>query len=172
MLDYDLFKNIENYANRHLESSKDYYISRNQDPDKMFINIFNGKVAEWCNYFSLKDADYIVEKPPCMQIFSQGSKSYDADLVILGKGKEVFEHKKHVHIKSVLKSNYEKYGASFLVQKNDPIVINKPDHHFYSVMLQESLTSYRFYKWLDVSQAIYQPPKQLNLHSKLAVYLN
>lgn len=172
MIDYDLLQDIINYSHRHLESSKDYYISINQNPDKLFHSIFNGKMAEWSNYHSLLDAGYIVDKPPCMRIFSQADKCHDADLIILGKQGELFEHPKHVHIKAVLKANYEQYGyASFLVSKTDPIVENPPPHHFYSVMLQESLTSYRFYKWLDVSTVEYAAPKQANLHTKLAVYL-
>lgn len=170
MIDYDLLKEIQLYASRHTESSKQHYQTRNQNTDKIFINCFNGKAAEWCNYFSLLDADYIVDKPPCMRIFSNGNKSHDADLIITGKGKLLFDKPKHVHIKSVTKANYEKYGISFLVEKNDPIVINPDPDHFYSVMLQVSLLDYRFHTWINSCDVEWKKPVT-SLPSKLACYI-
>jgi len=170
MINYDLLKEIELYASRHVESSAEYYKSRNQSNDKMFMNCLTGKLAEWECYFSMKKAGYILEKPPCMLIFSQGNKSYDADLVVLGKDKQIYESPKHVHVKSVSSETYKKYGASFLVQSNDPIVKNPDEHHYYSVMLEVSLTEYKFHKWLSTINAVYKKPIT-NLPSKLAVYL-
>jgi hypothetical protein len=170
MVDYDLFINIQKYALAHAESSASHYQSRNQSTDKMFMNCLTGKLAEWCNYQSLIEAGYILEKPPCMLIFSQGNKSYDADLVVLGKDKQIYDSPKHVHVKSVSSETYKKYGASFLVQANDPIVKNPDEHHYYSVMLQVSLTEYKFHKWLSTINAVYKKPIT-NLPSKLAVYL-
>lgn len=171
MINYDLFKEIELYANRHVESSKDYYLSRNQNPDKMFIQIFRGKIAEYCCYFSMKQAGYILENEPDLKIYSEANKSYDADLICIGKNNKLYDVERHIHIKSVSRKNFLAFGASFLVQKNDRIVSHPQDNHYYSVMLEQSLTHYTFYAWLNSCEVNYQPPKNSNLYSKLAVYI-
>lgn len=169
-ISYSLFKNIETYARLHAESSASHYQSRNQNTEKLFENCFRGKVAEWCNYHSLIDAGYIIEKPPCMIIFEQSEKSYDADLVILGKGKEIFDHKRYVHIKAVSLDSFKKFGASFLVENLDKLVHSPGKHHFISVMLQQDLINYKFYKWLDATQVRWGKPILKHLNSKSAWY--
>ena len=172
MIDYDLLKDIERYSNEHVETSKEAYAKRNQSIEKLFINIFNGKVAEWCNYFSLIEGSYIVEKPPCMRIFTGGNKSYDADIVILGKNKELFSEPKFVHVKSLSIKTFESMGISVLLQKNDPIVINPKSNHYISIMLQKSLLVYEFSKWVNSTEAIYSKPRARHLSStKVAIYL-
>ena len=170
MISYDLFINIQKYALAHAESSASHYQSRNQNTDMIFTNCFNGKVAEWSNYYSLLDAGYIVEKPPCMLIFSQANKSHDADLIILGKDKLVYDDPKHIHIKSVTLETFNKWGASFLIEKNNKLVNNPDANHYYSVMLQQQLTHYVFHKWICTLDVKYGAPK-MNLPTKLAVYL-
>ena len=172
MIDYDLFKEIELYAKRHVESSSEYYKSRNQSTDKMFKNCFDGKVAEWSNYFSLIEAGYIMKNKPDHQIYSQHNKSYEADLICIGKDNHLYEKEKHIHVKSISIGTYNKIGASFLIQKNDNLVTNPDPDHYFSVMLQKSLTHYVFYKWINSCDVSYSEPRANHLAAtKLAVYL-
>lgn len=166
MIDYDLFKNIENYANLHLESSYSFYKSLNQNTNKLFYYILRGKIAEWCCYFYLKNLNYILNEPD-MKIYKE-NKTFDADLVIDGKDNVYYLEKIYLHVKSVKKSNYEKYGPAFLIEKNDPIVTSPKKNHFFAVMLQKSLTDYELYKKLDVRSVKYINP-EVNLPTKWKV---
>jgi len=170
MIDYDLFKNIENYANRHLESSKELYTLRNQSTDKLHMNILNGKIAEYCCYYSMQSAGYILENKPDLEIYSANNKTHDADLICTGKNDKLYAQPKHIHIKSVSLDTYKKYGASFLVEKSNKLIKYPDENHYYSVMLQESLLVYKFHAWLPTLSVRYDNPVN-NLPSKLAVYI-
>ena len=168
-IDYDTFKNIEAYALRHYENSKEIYASRGQNLKKLFNDIIRGKVAEYNAYYQLIEKNYILNKPE-LEI-KTNTACYDADLIIIGKDKEVYDNAKHVHVKSVSKDSYEKYGASFLIEKNDPIV-SRPDeheHHYYCVLVERSFLVYDFLHWIDVREVKYSAPK-MNLPTKYAVY--
>lgn len=171
MIDYFLFKEIELYANRHVESSRELYKNRNQNEERLFINCLRGKVAEWECYFSMLQANYIMKAEPDMKIYSSHNKSYDADLVCIGKDKKYYDSERFIHVKSISQATYKKIGASFLIQTNDNIVKNPLENHYYSVMLQQSLTHYTFFRWLNTCDAVYSKPRNKNLTSKLAVYL-
>lgn len=94
MIDFDLLIRISNYAKAHLESSRSTYSSRNQNTDKVFHDILNGKIAEFNLYFSLISQGYQLEKPD-IQIYDGSNKSYDADLIITAKHGEIFKTPKH-----------------------------------------------------------------------------
>ena len=130
-----------------------------------------GKIAEFCNYFSLREAGYILECEPDLKIQTGSNKSYDSDLVVLGKNNILYEEKKYVHVKSISLDTYNKYGASFLVESNDPITINPKPNHYFSVMLQESFLVYKFHRWLNSCDVEYKAPRLKQLISKKAVYL-
>jgi len=172
MINYDLFKEIEHYAKRHVESSLEHYKSRNQNQETMFINCLRGKIAEWECFFSMKKEGYILKEKPDMLIYSGSNKSYDADLVCIGKNNSIYEIARHIHVKSISQETNQRIGASFLVQKNDPLVIHPKDNHYYSVLLQQSLTQYTFHTWLKSTETTYSEPKAKHLaKTKLAVYL-
>ena len=172
MINYDLFKEIELYASRHVESSAEYYKSRNQSTDKLFKHCFDGKIAEFMCFISMKKAGYILDKPPCMQIFSQGNKSYDSDLLCIGKNNEIYETPKHIHVKAISIKTYETIGISALIQKNDPIYLNPLRNHYFSFMLQVNLTHYEFCKWICSTDVIYGEPRAKHLAAtKRAIYL-
>lgn len=170
MIDYDLFKSIENYARLHTESSAELYQARNENKDRIFYNILRGKIAEFCCYYSMKNAGYILEAPPDLVIYSQHKKSHNADLICIGKDDIFYDIKRYIHIKSVSRETYDKIGASFLVENNNPLIKNPKENHYYSLLLQHSLTHYTFIKWLCSTEARYEAPKNKNLTTKLAVY--
>ena len=171
-INYDLYEEIKLYAKRHTESSLDHYKSRNQNVDNIYINCLRGKLAEWCCYYSMQKAGYILKDKPDMMIYSENNKSYDADLICTGKDKELYDQERHIHVKSISLDSYQKYGASFLIQKNDDIVNNPKPNHYFSVMLQQSLTEYFFHKWINSCDVSYSEPRMSALSAtKYAVYL-
>jgi hypothetical protein len=167
-IDYDIFKNIEAYALKHFESSKQLYTARKQNMKKAFNDILRGKIAEYNCYYQLQSKGYILDKPD-LNIYTH-TKCYDADLIILGKGDKIYEQPKHIHVKSISRDSYEKYGASFLIEANDPVVLNPEPDHYFSVLLEESFLIYNFYMWLPCTEVEYGDPV-MNLPTKKAVYL-
>jgi hypothetical protein len=173
MLLYDEFKAIEDYAKKHADSSAEHYKSRNQSIDRIFLQCLNGKLAEFFCYYSMKEVGYILENKPDLTILSPENKSHDADLICLGRFKEIYDNPKYIHIKSVSFENYNKYGTSFLIEKNNPTVLNPHPDHFYSIMLQcnNSFASYKFHRWICSTDIEWKPPR-MNLPTKLAAYLD
>ena len=170
MIDYSLFKRIEDYAIQHAGSSLRVYAQRNQNLNSIVINCIRGKVAEYCCYFSMIEAGYILESEPDLKIYEESKKSYDADLICIGKDGVMYDEKRHIHVKSVSRETYNRYGASVLIESNDPIVKYPEHNHYFSIMLQHSLTHYTFYKWLNSFDCEWKDPI-LNLPSKRALYL-
>ena len=171
MIDYDLFKEIERYAKRHAESSKQMYASRNQNLNNSIVNCLRGKIAEYECYFSMKEAGYILEREPDLRIYSESGKSYEPDLVCIGKNNFIYPEKRYIHVKSISRQTYTKYGASVLCEARDPILLQPEPNHFFSIMLQHSLTHYTFYKWLNSCDCEWKDPI-LNLPTKKALYLS
>lgn len=170
MIDYLLFKKIENYAIEHLKSSNDYYLKRKQNKDKIFLHILRGKIAEFNCYFQLLNLGYMLD-PPDLKIYTT-HKSTFSDLIIKGKNNVFYLNPKYVHVKSISKEtwNNPKFPKSFLIQKNDKIVLNPSENHFFSVLVQESLIDYRFERWIKTTEANYQPTI-MDMPSKWAVFL-
>ena len=167
MIDYYLYEEIKHYANRHYESSKDLYLKRNQNSQKIFQDILRGKIAEYCAYFHLIEKGYVLDKP---DLTLSAKKSYDADLVIKGSNTKILEEYWHIHVKSVTRASYLRYGASFLVEANDPLVFDPKPLHAFLVMIEDSFLVYKKYAWLKCANAVYQEPK-MNLPTKKAIYL-
>jgi len=143
MIDYDLFKNIEQYAEQHFKSSIEHYkkgYTYIKNERKIFDFILNGKIAEYNLYFHLKNENFILNEPD-LKIYTTG-KSFDSDLIILGKENELFQEneKIHIHVKGITKKTYENFGSSFLLQKNDPIVIDQKNekykNHYFAALHQ------------------------------------
>lgn len=158
MIDYKLFKEIEEYAIGHLESSRSYYLKRKQNPDKIFHHILRGKIAEFNCYFNLKEKKYILEKPD-LNIYQSSQKSTDADLVINGFNGSIYSEPKFIHVKSISKQIWENKNLprGFLIQRNDKIVISPKQNHFFCVLVQRSLVDYRLEKWIKTTEAEYKP---------------
>ena len=171
MIDYDLFKEIELYSKRHVESSSSLYKYRGASESKMFIQCLEGKVAEFSCYFSMVEAGYILKNKPDLQIYSEQNKNHNADLICIGKHREIYQHEKHIHVKSISIKTLNSFGVSFLTQNNDPIFLNPDPNHFYSVMLKVSLSDYKFHKWICSTDVNWGAPKSPYLKSKVAAYI-
>ena len=79
------------------------------------VDIVSGALAEIAVYKLLKSRDVAVKKPD-FTIHSKGKKSYDADLT---------DGYYHFHVKGQTLDSKRRYGASWIMQRKDPI-LNDP----------------------------------------------
>jgi hypothetical protein len=80
------------FAEYSVESSAGEYARRNQsDPQKIQLDIYRGKMAEFmvCDYMASKGNN--ISKPD-LEIYKSFQKSYDADLVCNNKNLHVKSH--------------------------------------------------------------------------------
>lgn len=168
MIDSNLLKDISEYARLHAETSKGIYHSRGQRTDKIYNDILNGKIAEFCLYFDLISQGYELEKPD-LNIYIGKRKSFDADLLVTGRWGNTFKNPKHLHVKSMLKRSIELYGLSVVFQKRDPLVCKPEDNHYIVAMQQIDHLTYKPLKWLSSKEAVFEPTHN-NLPTKCAIY--
>ena len=161
MIDFDLLNEISEYAKTHVESSKEFYAGRNQSHDYIFRQILDGKISEFSAYYYLKAKGYSL-RPPDLKHYEQHEKSHSADLIA--------NNKTHLHVKSISLTSLERYGISFLVEKNDPQVKNPQDDNFYMVMVQRSYLVYEPHAFIPAKDIIWKAPINRKLVTKLAYY--
>jgi len=161
VIDFDLLNEISEYSKTHVESSKEYYAGRNQSHDYIFRQILNGKIAEFSAYYYLKAKGYKLS-PPDLKHYDNHEKSHSADLIA--------NNKTHLHVKSITKDSLDKYGVSFLVEKNDPQVKNPTEDNFYVICIQENFLHYRVHSFIASKDVKWKPPINRNLVTKLAYY--
>lgn len=85
-------------------------------------DIVSGALAEIAVHKLLKEKGIKVS-PPDFEIYEKGRKSYDADLT---------DGHHHFHVKGQTLESKKRYGASWIMQRKDPI-INKPENCHYLV---------------------------------------
>lgn len=86
------------------------------------VDILSGAMAEIAVYRLLKSRGVDVDHPD-FSIHEKGRKSYDADLS---------DGYHHFHVKGQTLESKQKYGASWIMQRKDPI-INSPEKLHYLV---------------------------------------
>tara|TARA_R110002020_G_scaffold119453_4_gene272563 strand:- start:211 stop:747 length:537 start_codon:yes stop_codon:yes gene_type:complete len=158
------------FAQEVYDTNRDEYERRDQgDRDLVIRQIANGKLAEWGAYIYILSTGSWCTAPD-MNIYESYNKSYDADL----KTK-----KYNVHVKSISSYNLERYGASWVFQKNDPIVTEPTirDCVFF-IAIGDNKESYEYTTFEVVKrcaathlQGLYKPLRKKNLDSKVAIYL-
>lgn len=158
-----LLKQVRAYSNGHAESSKDLYSKRNQNINNLIETLYYSKLCEWKTYYILRDAGKKVTQP-CMKILEPQEKSYEADLLIYDQGIKI--HVKSQTIKSALR-----YGTSFCLQKNDPIVTNPTRDHWLALTIYNNEDDIRLLGFLNATHAVYGETR-LGLSSKVALYLD
>jgi hypothetical protein len=161
VIDFDLLNEISEYAKAHVESSKKHYADRNQSHNYIFHQVLNGKIAEFSLYYYLKEKNYKLA-PPDLKHYAENKKSHSADLVV--------NNKTHLHVKSITQDSLEKYGISFLVEKNDPETINPSDDNFYVIMKQVSFLVYEPHSFVASKSISWKAPINRKLVTKLAYY--
>lgn len=157
------------FARLCISSNLDILKKRNQTyVPKLIKDIQQGKLAELLmfNYINdtykkeVKTSLYIA---PDFNVYPKYLKSFDADITLGDK---------HYHVKSILRSNAEKFGTSFMFEKNDPIV-NKPkdNHYLCLVRLEDDLSSGILLDIVNSTDVEYKEPRNRALKTKCVLYL-
>ena len=111
-------KLCELFSEYSFESSIDEYKRRKQkNIDKIKIDIYNGKRAEFMVYNWLNKRNNNPSFPD-IEIYTGANKSFDADIVA---------NNKNIHVKSCTKSSYE---SSWVFQPNDNLTKQPLDIDF------------------------------------------
>ena len=162
-------KLINHYAEKHLESSFEYYRLRNSNlsKSKALADIKLGKMAELGLYKILKAENKIVSKPD-LEIYKSNQKSYAADLMAFD-----FKNVYHLHVKCISENFWARGIKSVLLERNDKIVSRQHDckNHFLVIMRKINNYNFEAVKWLHVPDVKYQDPINRNMKSKVAVYI-
>ena len=151
-------KRCEIFAEFSVQSSVDEYARRNQnDVDKIKLDIYRGKVAEFMVYNYLVGRGKNITKPD-LEIYDKHHKSFDSDLTSEGV---------NIHVKSHFVN--PKFPVSWVFQKKDKITRDAGDDYLCLVVMNESWDDW-FYlekaKLLDFRE----PKKQSLKATKVCIY--
>lgn len=112
-LDNDIVKLCGTFADRVISTNMDEYSKRKQsNTDKVWRDIFFGKLAEWGVYFIYLERNRKNISVPDMNIYPKQHKSFDADLRW-----GLYQ----LHVKSQTLGSVSTYGDSWLFQSKDPL---------------------------------------------------
>ena len=115
-------KKCEEFADAQLDTSKHLYAYRGEKRiEKIRDDIITGKMGELAACKYLKILGYKSNKPD-FEIYKGRRKSFEADLIT--------KCGKYIHVKSQGKESLKRYGASWLLQKSDPIVKESLEDHY------------------------------------------
>jgi len=147
------------FAKYSTSSSVDEYGKRNQyNINKIQQDIYNGKVSEFMVYNYLKNVGKSPSSPD-LNIYEKKEKSYDADIIV-GNA--------NIHVKSHCTSS--SFPVSWMFQKNDPLVIWKPQYNFLCLVVLDKIQNYMFIK--DIRDVEFSEPKKESLKSsKVCIYM-
>jgi hypothetical protein len=113
-LEKDIVEKVNNFAD---SINTDFYSTRGQsNTDKKKNDQQVGKLGEYGIYFYLKSQGFDVSEPDC-KIYKAREKSWSPDL-------KVIDISADIHVKSQSFSSGERYGISWLFQKNDKHIFN------------------------------------------------
>jgi len=113
LLDSDIIKLCDHFADRVISTNLDCYKKRKQfNYDKIKQDIFIGKLAEWGVFFIYLQRGRHNIIPPDMNVYSKKKKSFDPDMRW-----GLF----NIHIKSQTYESASRYGDSWIFQAKDPL---------------------------------------------------
>ena len=100
------------FANQSAGSSLDHYKKRGQsNPEKIKEDIFIGKTGELVVHKLYQEQDFELSLPD-FNIYTKKKKSFAADLI---------GPKRNIHVKTQSMDSINKYGKSWILQKEDKI---------------------------------------------------
>lgn len=165
-----------NFALECYKTNKDEYAKRNQNCEQVIIDqIAQGKYAELLVQDVLKENQYQIIKPVDFNIYKAKDKSFDCDIKAF-KLQHMFQSNDfNFHVKSISYDSANKYGASWLFQKWDPLLKSpKNTDKVVFVLLDESGLDYIQMICID-AKAIIKHLKEPKLEylriNKCAVYM-
>jgi hypothetical protein len=155
----------EQFAEDQLSTSKDLYSYRGESRlDKMKDDIITGKMAELAARKFLLELGYSCPKPD-FSIYERQNKSYEPDLTT--------ECGLRIHVKSQGLVSYKRYGASWLLQKNDRLT-RDPDKKDILIMVLVDEAECEILgscKVLNLVDHLEEPRVPSYRHTKRALYL-
>ena len=115
-------KKCEKFADDQLKtsSSRTYMKRGAPSQEKIRQDIITGRKAEIGAYLLLKEKYSDITKPD-FKIYKGRKKSFAADLTTKSE---------NYHVKSMSKSQADKYGLSWMLQKTDPLVVKPAPNDF------------------------------------------
>lgn len=173
-LNQPLIDKCQAFALERIGLSEDLYRKRGEArKSKMVEDICVGTMAEWACYSYLKDkaASCVEITEPDMTIYEKRKKSFSPDLQYTAVT-EVF----NIHVKSQTHESANKYGASWLFQKEDKLFKSAGENDYIAFCLVEGskVDIMAIVKVLElVERDLLAEPKVFQYkHSKKAIYLD
>jgi hypothetical protein len=157
----------ERFAEKRMNGSKDEYKARGElRESKIFQDIVTGACGEIAVYRYLKNQGIESTKPD-FKIYEKRKKSFDADLI-----SEVG----NLHVKSQTLESANKYGASWLFQKWDPLLKDDhlKDYMVFCIVDDREVTIEHICHIKDIidNDALDEPKVWRYKHTKHAIYLD
>ena len=155
----EIMQKCMKFADKSAGSSSDEYARRNQhNLEKIKLDIFRGKVAEYQVWRYLTDKARVVS-PPDIGIYDRYHKSFDADLVCNGA---------QLHVKSHFRNG--NFPVSWVFQKKDKLTYAPSDNDYLClVTMEQDFTSTLYIR--SAKDVTYSAPKKESLRaSKVCIY--
>ena len=156
---------IIDFAEKCYRTNKAEYKKRGQeDAQKIKQDIYYGKLAEWGVWLNYTDINQDCTKPD-LAIYKGRNKSYGADMIL--------NNAHNLHVKSQLLKQAERFGLSWMFQKNDPLVKNPLLSDYVVLCLTLNTNKVRVFEPIKAIDLLnkYKKPKKKELQStKLALY--
>ena len=147
------------FAEQSAASSMDEYARRNQHSiDKIKLDIFRGKVAEFQVWQHLVDRARDVSAPD-VAIYDKYHKTFDADLVCNGQ---------NLHVKSHMRN--PRFPVSWVFQKRDKLTYAPSDNDWLCLVTLDADFSGTLYIRHAKEVTFEQPKKESLRASKVCVY--
>lgn len=154
------------FAGECVETNIDEYKRRRQfNKTKIIGDIKTGKIAECAAFSFFKKNNFSVVEPD-FKIYTARKKNFNSDIIASKSNKEWL-----IHVKSQRIEQSEKYGISWMFQKQDKL-ITKPkslDVLFLCLVKAHTVDVIGIHKAEDITD-IYGEPKLTYLTSKAALY--
>jgi len=147
------------FAEFSVGSSMGEYARRNQNnPEKVKMDIYRGKLAEFMIYkYMLSKGNTITV--PDLEIYNYHNKNYSADFVCNGK---------NLHVKSHFVNEY--YPVSWLFQKKDNLVSCETKDDFLFLVVMKNDGDAWFYVRQPQRELFRKPQKESLQSTKLCIY--
>ena len=162
------------FARACYETNKEEYARRNQNNKEMIISqIAQGKYAELLVQSVLTEEGYDIINEVDFAIYHTKDKSFDCDIRAFKEKSE--SNVWDFHVKSISKKSADRYGASWLFQKRDPLLTTpKSNDKVVFVLLDEQNISYKEIVCIDARELhryLKSPKKESLRGNKYAVYM-
>lgn len=164
-LDPHIWTKCQAFATSVIGSNLDKYESRGQENFYLIKEqISQGKLAEFALAYFF-DVLGIPCSPPDCRIYSTRNKSFDSDLVL--------DNATRLHVKSITKQSAERFGLSWIFQKEDPLVMEPEPMDWVALTTIVSPTTVKYYGSIAAENIEYAELKKAILRkTKCAIYFD